>query len=193
MSHVEKINSALRESIRVKEAITGNEILTLRIEQAAFLFIEAFREGRKVLFCGNGGSAADAQHLAAELSGRFRLERRPLHAVALSVNSSAVTAIGNDYGFDKIFARQLEGAGKEGDVLLVLSTSGNSENILRAVETALSKGMHVIALTGESGGRLASMDLLLINVPSSDTARIQEAHITIGHIICELCETALFG
>ncbi len=192
MSRVEKINSALRESIRVKEAIAGNEILTLRIEQAAFLFIEAFREGRKVLFCGNGGSAADAQHLAAELSGRFRLERRPLHAVALSVNSSAVTAIGNDYGFDKIFARQVEGAGKEGDVLLVLSTSGNSENILRAVETALSKGMHVIALTGESGGRLASMDLLLINVPSSDTARIQEAHITIGHIICELCETALF-
>lgn len=192
MSRVEKINSALRESIRVKEAIAGNEILTLRIEQAAFLFIDAFREGRKVLFCGNGGSAADAQHLAAELSGRFRLERRPLHAVALSVNSSAVTAIGNDYGFDKIFARQVEGAGKEGDVLLVLSTSGNSENILRAVETALSKGMHVIALTGESGGRLASMDLLLINVPSSDTARIQEAHITIGHIICELCETALF-
>jgi len=193
MSRVEKINSALRESIRVKEAIAGNEILTLRIEQAAFLFIEAFREGRKVLFCGNGGSAADAQHLAAELSGRFRMERRPLHAVALSVNSSAVTAIGNDYGFDKIFARQVEAAGKEGDVLLVLSTSGNSENILRAVETALSKGMHVIALTGKSGGRLASMDLLLINVPSSDTARIQEAHITIGHIICELCETALFG
>ncbi len=193
MSRVEKINSTLRESIRVKEAIVGNEILTLRIEQAAFLFIEAFREGRKVLFCGNGGSAADAQHLAAELSGRFRMERRPLHAVALSVNSSAVTAIGNDYGFDKIFARQIEAAGKEGDVLLVLSTSGNSENILRAVETALSKGMHVIALTGESGGRLASMDLLLINVPSSDTARIQEAHITIGHIICELCETALFG
>ncbi len=192
MSRVEKINSALRESIRVKEAIAGNEILTLRIEQAAFLFIEAFREGRKVLFCGNGGSAADAQHLAAELSGRFRMERRPLHAVALSVNSSAVTAIGNDYGFDEIFARQVEAAGKEGDVLLVLSTSGNSENILRAVETALSKGMHVIALTGESGGRLASMDLLLINVPSSDTARIQEAHITIGHIICELCETALF-
>lgn len=193
MSHLGRIHRALKDSIGVKEAIADNEILTLRIEQAAFLFVEAFRKGGKVLFCGNGGSAADAQHLAAELSGRFQMERRPLHAEALSVNSSTVTAIANDYGFDKIFARQVEGAGKEGDVLLVLSTSGNSKNILRAVEAALTRGMHVIALTGESGGRLASMNLLLINVPSSDTARIQEAHITIGHIICELCETALFG
>jgi len=193
MSHLERIHRALKDSIRVKEAITENEILTLRIEQAAFLFVEAFRKGGKVLFCGNGGSAADAQHLAAELSGRFQMERRPLHAEALSVNSSTVTAIANDYGFDKIFARQVEGAGKEGDVLLVLSTSGNSKNILRAVEAALARGMHVIALTGASGGRLASMNLLLINVPSSDTARTQEAHITIGHIICELCERALFG
>ena len=193
MSHLERIHRALKDSIRVKESITENEILTLRIEQAAFLFVEAFRKGGKVLFCGNGGSAADAQHLAAELSGRFQMERRPLHAEALSVNSSTVTAIANDYGFDKIFARQVEGAGKEGDVLLVLSTSGNSKNILRAVEAALARGMHVIALTGASGGRLASMNLLLINVPSSDTARTQEAHITIGHIICELCERALFG
>ncbi len=192
MSRLERINSALRESIRVKEAISESEILTVRIEQAAFLFIEAFRKGQKVLFCGNGGSAADAQHLAAELSGRFRMERRPLHAEALSVNTSIITAVGNDYGFDKIFARQVEGAGKEGDILVALSTSGNSENIVRAVEAALHKGMQVIALSGERGGRLASLDTLLINVPSSDTARIQEAHITIGHIICELCESALF-
>lgn len=145
-----------------------------------------------VLFCGNGGSAADAQHLAAEFSGRFYYDRPPLNSEALHVNTSYLTAVGNDYSFDEVYARIVRAKGKKGDVLVALSTSGNSENILRAILAAAEAGMTVIGMTGQSGGKMKDKCDTLINVPSADTPRIQEAHITIGHIICELVESDLF-
>jgi len=162
------------------------------MEAAAQLMIAAFRNGGKVLFCGNGGSAADAQHLAAELSGRFYTDRPPLYAEALHVNSSYVTAVANDYGYELVFARMVEAAGRPGDVLVALSTSGNSPNILKAVEQARKQGMTVIGFTGASGGLLRAHSDVLLNVPSVDTPRIQEAHILIGHILCEIVEREVF-
>jgi len=147
--------------------------------------------GGKLLIAGNGGSAADAQHIAAELTGRFVRERKPLPAIALHANTSALTAIGNDYGYEQVFARELSALASPGDVLLAISTSGNSKNILRAIEAARSKKLAVIGLTGESGGHLRAACDLCLCVPSKSTARIQEMHITIGHAICELLEEAL--
>lgn len=148
----------------------------------------ALEKGRKILICGNGGSAADSQHMAAEFVGRFVKERQSLPALALTVDTSLLTAVGNDYGFDCVFSRQVEGLGQEGDVLIAISTSGNSANVVKAVKTAKEKGIYVIALTGENGGILAKESDLCLAVPSQVTARIQEMHIMIIHMICEIVE-----
>ena len=151
------------------------------------------KNGNKTIFCGNGGSAADAQHLAAELSGKFYLDRPPIQAEACHVNSSFITAYSNDYDFESAYERYISAAGKKGDVLIAISTSGNSDNVIKAAKKAIDTDMLVIAMTGSDGGELKNHCLLLINVPSNDTPRIQEAHILIGHILCELVEQALFG
>lgn len=153
---------------------------------------DALNRGNKVIFCGNGGSAADAQHLTAEFTGRFFLERKPLPAIALNTNVSAITAIANDYGYNDIFLRQTQALAQTGDVLVGISTSGNSKNIVKAFEYANSIGVTTVAFTGESGGKMKEIADILLNVPSSCTPRIQEAHITMGHIMCEIVEQALF-
>ncbi len=187
-----RIKQAIKESIEVKQAVLGNAELLSNIEKAANAIIECYRQGGRVYFCGNGGSAADAQHLAAELSGRFYFDRKPLSAEALHVNTSYLTAVANDYGYERVFSRSVEAFCQRDDVLIGLSTSGNSENILRAFETAKTKGVNLIALTGKGGGKMASLCDILLNVPSEDTPRIQECHIMIGHILCEIVETTLF-
>ena len=187
------IRQKIEESIRVKEGILGNAELIDRISLAIELLTNAFKNGKKVLLCGNGGSAADAQHIAAELSGRFYMDRPPLPAEACHVNSSFVTAYANDYSYDQTYARYVEGFGKEGDVLISISTSGNSGNIVRAIEQAKKMGMKTVGMAGESGGKMKELVDVLINVPSGDTPRIQEAHILIGHIICEQVEKNIFG
>ncbi len=171
----------------------NNPEFLAEIEKAAEMITESLRNGGKIHFCGNGGSAADAQHLAAELSGRFYFDRPPLNAEALHCNSSYVTAVGNDYGYDLIFSRLLKGTARKGDVIVGISTSGNSKNILKAYEVAKEMGVQIIAMTGQTGGLMKDYADILLNVPSTDTPRIQESHIMIGHIICELVETALFG
>ena len=190
MRHI--ITDSISASIGVKEQILSSDKLLDAIEAAAASFIATFRSGGKVLFCGNGGSAADAQHLAAELSGRFYLNRPPLFAEALHVNGSYLTAVGNDYGFDVVYARMIEAAGRPGDVLVAISTSGNSPNILHAIAQARKSGMTVIGMTGEQGGKMRNACDILINVPSSDTPRIQESHILVGHIVCQITEAVLF-
>lgn len=187
-----KIKNIIKESISVKEAILNDEVLLSAIEAASRAIITAFRNGGKALFCGNGGSAADAQHLAAELSGRFYYDREPLEAEALHVNTSYLTAVGNDYGYDLVYSRILRASGKKGDVLIGLSTSGNSKNVIEAQKVAKEKGMYVISFTGASGGKMKELSDCLINVPSELTPRIQEAHIMIGHIICQIVEEELF-
>jgi D-sedoheptulose 7-phosphate isomerase len=188
-----KIADIIRESISVKQALIEDTALLGAIEAAAQTMSEAFKAGNKVLFCGNGGSAADAQHISAELSGRFYFDRPPLYAEALHVNTSYVTAVANDYSYDEIFARMVRGSGRRGDVLVGLTTSGNSPNVVKAVAAAHEVGMATVALTGESGGKLKGLARHLINVPSRDTARIQESHIMVGHILCEIVEVTLFG
>jgi len=185
---IDRISAAFGESARNFEKLRD---LAPQVHQGAEMLIETLRAGGKVFFCGNGGSAADAQHLAAELLGRFFLERAPLPAIALSVNSSTVTAIGNDYGYENVFERQLRGLGRAGDVLVGLSTSGNSENVVRAFQAARRMGIRVIGLTGQGGGAMAGLCDLCLAVPSRSTPRIQEMHIAVGHIMCELAEAAL--
>lgn len=187
-----RIANIIKSSIDVKERILNDANLLLRINEAAELIVKTYKQGGRVFFCGNGGSAADAQHLAAELSGRFYFDRPPLAAEALHVNTSYITAVANDYAYDVIFSREVDAFCKEGDVLVGISTSGNSANVLKAFETAKDKGVLTIAMTGESGGKMASISDILINVPSNDTPRIQESHITIGHIICQIVEEELF-
>ncbi|MBO7277583.1 MAG: D-sedoheptulose 7-phosphate isomerase [Bacteroidales bacterium] len=187
-----KIKNIIKESISVKEAILSDETLLSAIETASSAIITAFRNGGKALFCGNGGSAADAQHLAAELSGRFYYDRPALEAEALHVNTSYLTAVGNDYGYDLVYSRILSASGKKGDVLIGLSTSGNSKNVIEAQKVAKEKGMYVISLTGATGGKMKELSDCLINVPSELTPRIQESHIMIGHIICQIVEEELF-
>lgn len=165
--------------------------LTPQIVDACELTTARVKAGGKVIFCGNGGSAADAQHLAAELMGRFMIDRAPLAAMALNVNTSTITAIGNDYSYEEIFERQLRGIGKEGDVLIGLSTSGNSRNVICAIEAARQIGIASIGLTGEGGGAMSNLCDICIRVPSSSTPRIQEMHIAVGHSICEWVEAAL--
>jgi D-sedoheptulose 7-phosphate isomerase len=182
----------LQESSELKYKISQNKKLIDNITKTVESCIKTFRKEGKVLFCGNGGSAADAQHISSELSGRFYFDRPPLHAEALHVNTSYLTAVANDYSYEEIFARLIKGSGKKEDILFGLSTSGNSPNIIKAFIAAQDKGMITIGMTGASGGELKDLSSILIAVPSTDTARIQECHITIGHIICELIEKILF-
>lgn len=187
-----RISESIAQSIAAKQSILTDGDFIARIEKAADMIITSLKGGGKIHFCGNGGSAADAQHLAAELSGRFYYDRPPLNAEALHCNSSYLTAVGNDYGYEHIFARLLRGTGHKGDVLIGISTSGNSKNILYAYDVCKELGINIISMTGETGGKMKEASDLLLNVPSTDTPRIQESHIMIGHIICELVESAIF-
>ena len=189
---MEKIRQIIQSSVDVKNKILADDKILQTVKDCVYVLVTAFKNGNKVLFCGNGGSAADAQHLAAEFSGRFYTDRDALPAEALHCNTSYLTAIGNDYSFDVIYSRLINGIGNKGDILIGLSTSGNSKNILNAFETAKEKGMTTIAFTGDTGGKLKKLSDLLINVPSDDTPRIQESHITLGHIICQLVEEQYF-
>ena len=190
---MEKIKDLIRASIETKQKFLENEELLNTVQQVVDVIVNAFRQNKRVYFCGNGGSAADAQHLAAEFSGRFYLDRKALPAEALHCNTSYLTAVGNDYSYDVIYARLIDGLGHEGDVLIGLSTSGNSTNIVKAFETAREKKMVTVAFTGMTGGLLRSLSDHLINIPSTDTPRIQESHILAGHIICQLVEEKYFG
>jgi len=185
------VRGRFEESARVLSEIATEQAEVLA--DAGAMIETCFRDGGAFYTCGNGGSAADAQHLAAELSGRYYLERPPLPATALTVNSSALTAIGNDFGFDEVFSRQLEGVGRKGDVLLAITTSGGSANVTGAVAVARRLGMKVIGFTGRRGARFAETCDLALVVPSDDVARIQEGHIAAGHLICQLVETAMYG
>ncbi len=188
-----RIKEAIQQSIELKAKILTDDKMLKQIQQVADICTSAFRDGKKVLFCGNGGSAADAQHLAAELSGRFYFDRDPLPAEALHVNTSYLTAVANDYTYDEIYSRLVKAQGNKGDILIGLSTSGNSGNVIKAFETAHELGMITVGFTGETGGKMKNISDYLFNVPSTDTPRIQEAHELIGHIVCELIESKLFG
>lgn len=190
--HTSTIKSIIEASIATKQSVLADEALLSRISDVTDLIADCFKNGGKVLFCGNGGSAADAQHLSAEFSGRFYTDRNPLPSEALHCNTSYMTAVANDYGYDVVYSRIVKGMGKKGDVLVSLSTSGNSLNIINAMKQATELGMINVALTGQSGGKMKDLADHLINVPSTDTPRIQESHITIGHIICQLVEERLF-
>lgn len=186
------IEEIIRESIDTKEKIIADALIPNQIKTIATICINTFKADGKILLCGNGGSAGDAQHIAAELSGRYQYDRDPLFAEALHVNSSYLTAVANDYGYDEVYRRMVKAAGKPGDVLIGISTSGNSENVVRAIQQAKELGMHTIGFTGERGGKLADVCDICIKVPSNNTGRIQESHILIGHILCEIIETNLF-
>lgn len=188
----ERIQSIIQKSIEVKQKLWSDPVLVSSIGHVVDLCVKCFSEDKKVLFCGNGGSAADAQHLAAEFSGRFYQDRRPLFAEALHVNTSYLTAVANDYSYDEVYSRLVLAKGRPGDVLFAISTSGNSKNILRAMDVAKTQQMLVVAMTGASGGTMRNQCDVLLNMPSQDTPRIQEAHILVGHIICELVEERLF-
>jgi D-sedoheptulose 7-phosphate isomerase len=189
---IDRIKEAINQSVDLKNAILEDESFLLAIQIVAFKMIACFENGGKVLFCGNGGSAADAQHLAAEFSGRFYYDRPPLYAEALHVNSSFVTAVANDYSYDEVYARMIRAMGRKGDILVAISTSGNSGNILRAIDVAQELGMIVVGMTGKTGGLMKDKCNFLLNPPSTDTPRVQESHIMIGHILCELFEAAVF-
>jgi D-sedoheptulose 7-phosphate isomerase len=186
------VQEQVQNSLSVKQAMLQDSDLLSRTAAVAQTISSALQSKRKLLLFGNGGSAADAQHIAAEFVGRYRTERRALPALALTVNTSSLTAIGNDYAFDVIFSRQIEAFGISGDVALGISTSGNSENIVRALNKAREMGMKTVALTGAAGGRLKSTVDYCLAVPSSDTPRVQECHILLGHIICEIVERQLY-
>ena len=188
----EKIKDIIERSIQVKQTILKSDSLLQTIENIVTNIVNAYGEGHRVYFCGNGGSAADAQHLAAEFTGRFYKDRSALPAEALHCNTSYVTAVANDYGYDQIYSRMIEGIGQKGDVLIGLSTSGNSPNIVAACIAAKEKGMIVVGFTGEGGGQMKAYCHHLVDVPSKDTPRIQESHILVGHIICELVEAEFF-
>lgn len=188
----DKIKSIISSSIQTKTQILNDDAFIKKIGDAVDIIVNAFEKGNKVLFCGNGGSAADAQHLAAEFSGRFYLDRKALPSEALHCNASYLTAVANDYSYDIIYARLVEGICFEGDILVGLTTSGNSANIINAFQVARNKKVITIGFTGETGGKLKDISDLLFNVPSTDTPRIQESHIMLGHIICELVEEKLF-
>jgi len=190
-AHIEQIRAQLYESCRVKQSFSDE--LLARVETFAVRSAEALAAGRKLVFFGNGGSAADAQHLAAELVVRLHADRPGLPALALTTNTSVLTAAANDYGYEQIFSRQIESLVERGDILVAISTSGTSPNVVRGVEAGASRGAFRVALTGETGGALADKVDLLLNVPSRDAQRIQEAHITIGHIACSLIEEIRFG
>lgn len=187
-----KIKNIIQNSISVKQQVLENETIIDTIQEVTDKIVECFKNDGTVLFCGNGGSAADAQHLAAEFSGRFYFDREPLNSEALHVNTSYLTAVGNDYSFEEVYARIVKAKGRKGDVLVGISTSGNSTNIVKALVQAKKQGMTTIGFTGKTGGKMKEVCDLLIPIPSTDTPRIQECHILVGHIICELVEETLF-
>lgn len=187
-----RITDIIKASISTKESILKDPVLLGTIDQLATLMTQALRNGNRIYFCGNGGSAADAQHLAAEFSGRFYTDRDALPAEALHCNTSYLTAVANDYSYDVVYARLVKGICNKGDVLVGLSTSGNSANIVKAFEVAREKGVITVGFTGEAGGKMKELSDHLVNVPSKDTPRIQESHIMLGHIICELVEEQYF-
>jgi len=191
--HHQKISAIINESIKVKQNLLGDVNLIAQIDTVVKLITTAFQNGNSVYFAGNGGSAADAQHLAAEFSGRFYKDRKALPSEALHCNTSYLTAVANDYSYEVIYARLIEGITKPGDVLVGISTSGNSGNIVKAFEMAKTKQVLTIGFTGDKGGKMKEISDYLINVPSNDTPRIQESHILVGHIICELVESNIFG
>lgn len=186
------IQQIIKKSIAVKQQLLEDEELIQVIQQVVEVLVLSLKNDGKILFCGNGGSAADAQHLSTELSGRFYLDRDPLFAEALHVNTSHLTAVANDYGYDEIYARLVKAKGREGDVLVGISTSGTSGNIIKALAQARSQGMITVGFTGKTGGEMKDLCDYLINIPSTDTPRIQESHILVGHIICELVEARIF-
>ncbi len=190
---LEKIKNIIEASVDTKKKVLQDAALLATIEKVVEVVTSAFKKGNRVYFCGNGGSAADAQHLAAEFSGRFYTDRKALPAEALHCNTSYLTAVANDYSFDVIYSRMIDGIGEAGDVLVGLSTSGNSANIIKAFEVARNKKMITVGFTGETGGKMKDLSDHLVNVPSKDTPRIQESHITIGHIICQLVEEKYFS
>ena len=190
---IQSITAIIKASIDVKQQLLADEVLVNQIATITDVITKAFQNGNAVYFAGNGGSAADAQHLAAEFSGRFYKDRKALPSDALHCNSSYITAVANDYSYDVIYARLLEGLAKPGDVLVGISTSGNSANIVKAFEMAKSIGVTTIGFTGQKGGKMKDLGDYLINVPSNTTPRIQESHILVGHIICELVEINIFG
>jgi D-sedoheptulose 7-phosphate isomerase len=188
----QRVSKLIQASITTKQYMLSSSEIVTTLAKVSELLVSALKQGNKTLLFGNGGSAADAQHIAAELVGRFAFERPALPALALSVNTSCVTAIGNDYGYDQVFSRQLEALSCPGDVAIGISTSGNSPNVVRAVITAKKRGLHTIALTGQTGGNLRNVVDHCICVPSNETPRIQECHILIGHILSELVEYEIF-
>ena len=189
---IDRIKEAINQSVDLKKAILEDETLLRTIQTIADKMTDCFKNDGKILFCGNGGSAADAQHLAAEFSGRFYYDRPPLYSEALHVNSSFVTAVANDYSYNEVYARMIKAMGHRGDILVAISTSGNSGNILKAIDAALKLDMFVVGMTGKTGGLMKDKCTYLLNPPSTDTPRVQESHILIGHILCELVEAAVF-
>jgi D-sedoheptulose 7-phosphate isomerase len=189
----QEIKNIISNSIQVKKLILEDGVLLTKIEEIVELSVNALTNGNRLWFCGNGGSAADAQHLAAEFSGRFYIDRKALPAEALHCNTSYLTAVANDYSYDLVYARLIEGVASKGDILFGLSTSGNSKNIINAFELCNNKGVFTVGFTGETGGLMKDKSDYLLNVPSIDTPRIQESHIMIGHIICELVEKKYFS
>lgn len=189
----EYIKNQILASYETKKKILENSALIDIIEDVATRCVDVYKKGHKTILAGNGGSAADAQHIAAELVGRYGFDRPSLPSLALTTDTSNLTAIGNDYGYDKVFSRQLEGMGQEGDLFIGISTSGNSANIITAFESAKAKGITTVALTGRDGGKMAQMADVAIIIPSNDTPRIQESHILIGHILCDIIEKEIFA
>ena len=187
-----RINKCIKSSVENYTRVLQDDVLQEHIQKIAIKSIAAFRDDKKMLLCGNGGSASDAQHIAAELSGRFYTDRPPLYAEALHVNSSYMTAVANDFGYEATYARMVEAAGRKGDILIGISTSGNSPNVVSAMQKAKEIGMLTVGFTGKNGGKMKEICDLMICVPSDDTPRIQEAHILIGHIICQLIEEEMF-
>jgi D-sedoheptulose 7-phosphate isomerase len=193
MSHLDHIRQHITASIHVKQQLLDDTVLLQTVADLTERIIDCYHQGGKLLFCGNGGSAADAQHLAAEFSGKLYKDRDPLNAEALHVNTSYLTAVANDYSFDEVYSRLVQAKGKSGDILFAISTSGESKNIIRAAQKAKELGLIVVAMTGQHGGQLKIYADVWINVPAADTQRIQEAHILIGHIICQLVEENYFA
>ena len=191
--NLERIKNIISESIAVKQQLLGNEVILQQLDETSNRMVRSLIDGGRIYFCGNGGSAADAQHLAAEFSGRFYRDRKALPAEALHCNTSYLTAVANDYSYDKVYARLIDGIAQKGNVLVGLSTSGNSANILEAFAVAKEKEVWCIAFTGATGGAMKEVADVLFNVPSTDTPRIQESHIMLGHIICQLVEEKYFA
>ena len=187
-----RINKCIKSAVENYTCVLQDDILQEQIQKIAINSIAAFRDNKKMLLCGNGGSASDAQHIAAELSGRFYTDRPPLYAEALHVNSSYMTAVANDYGYDETYSRMLKACGRKGDILIGISTSGNSQNVVNALEKANEIGLTTVGFTGIKGGRMNDLCDIMIKVPSDDTPRIQEVHILVGHIICQLIEEEMF-